>query len=155
MKVRIVNPVDNTLVSVEDWKKVENPTIATLVAIVSEDEKRGFYLAKDTLPGTHTFDEAQEIAATYRNTIAGVFRNPTRKEALDIYDARFVGLDEAIELVGGTPIFNCYCWTCEADPDPEYTSRGAFLYFGGSGAMYLSSKYYGHSVRPLSAFIIE
>ena len=68
-----------------------------------------------------------------------------------MYDARFRGLDEAFEKIGGRPATNVY-WTSEADPDPEYNSYSAFVYYGSTGGVGYNNKYYAYAVRPVSAF---
>lgn len=154
-KSYVVNPTDGSLVSVEDWKKTENPASATLVALVDEQTGRGLFIAKSLLEKEYTFDEAQAAAAGYSDTVGGAFRCPTRREALDIYDNRFTGLDEAIEAVGGTPIRGSWCWTCDADPNPEYYSSSAFFFYGYGGYVGNDSKSSPYSVRPVATFTIK
>ena len=62
------------------------------------------------------------------------FRCPTRHEAIEMYDARFRGLDEAFKKIGGEPA-TTIGWTSEADPDPEYNSYSAFFYCGSAGGV--------------------
>lgn len=151
MKSYVVNPTDGSLVSVEDWKKTENPTSAELVALLDEQTGKGLLIAKNVL-GDYKFDEAQKVAAEYTNPAGGTFRCPTRREALDIYDSRFTGLDEAIAAVGGTPISGKWYWTADSDPDPEYSNLGAFVFSGSSGSVSIGYKGGASSVRPVSAF---
>ncbi len=99
------------------------------------------------LPGGFNFEGAQKAAAEYRKG----FRCPTRHEAIEMYDARFRGLDEAFKKIGGEPV-TTIGWTSEADPDPEYNSNGAFVYGGYAGYVFGSSKYIALAVRPVSAF---
>lgn len=68
-----------------------------------------------------------------------------------MYDARFRGLDEALKKIGGKPI-TTIGWTSEADPDPEYNSNHAFVYYGSTGTVGYNSKYNANAVRPVSAF---
>ena len=68
-----------------------------------------------------------------------------------MYDARFRGLDEAFKKIGGEPA-TTIGWTSEADPDPEYNSNNAFVYYGSTGYVYYINKYYTNAVRPVSAF---
>ena len=79
------------------------------------------------------------------------FRCPTRHEAIEMYDARFRGLDEAFKKIGGEPA-TTIGWTSEADPDPECNSYSAFFYGGGTGGVGDGSKFYTLAVRPVSAF---
>lgn len=151
MKSYVVSPTSGSLVSVEDWKKTENPTSAEFVALLDEQTGKGLLIAKNVL-GKYQFDEAQKVAAEYTNPAAGIFRCPTRREALDIYDNRFTGLDEAIAAVGGTPISGKWYWTADSDPDPENSNLCAFLFSGSSGSVLCNGKCRAHSVRPVSAF---
>ena len=68
-----------------------------------------------------------------------------------MYDARFRGLDEAFKKIGGEPA-TTIGWTSEADPDPEYNSNGAFIYYGYTGSVNIHSKCGTYAVRPVSAF---
>ena len=68
-----------------------------------------------------------------------------------MYDARFRGLDEAFKKIGGEPA-TTIGWTSEADPDPEYSSNSAFVYYGYAGDVSSSNKYGTNAVRPVSAF---
>ena len=136
-KKRELHPLDG-------WMKREDPTTAQTVVLVTDSGM--LEIAKEDLPSEFNFEGAQKAAAEYREG----FRCATRHEAIEMYDARFRGLDEAFEKIGGKPATNIY-WTSEADPDPEYNSSGAFIYIGGAG-MGGSSKYNAYAVRPVSAF---
>ena len=150
MKIFIENPADQTLVAVEDWKKVENPQSAQLV-IIQTSETTGIKIHKNLLAGRFEFKEAQEAAAGLKDFDEQGFRCPTRRECLDIYDARFQGLDEALELIGGERLDNNWIWTCEEDPDPECSSNRAFIFNGYNGELYVSNKCNSLSVRPVTA----
>lgn len=129
----------------------DTPTEANEVAVVTNDTR--LIVSKRLVSKDATFDEAQELAAKHESA-SGLyvpFRCPTRKEAMDLYDARFKGLDEALKLIGSDPM-NGYGWTCEADPDPECNSHYAFVYSSTSGNVYSYSKYNSYTVRPVSAF---
>jgi hypothetical protein len=93
-----------------------------------------------------TFAEAQKIAAAQGEG----WRCPNRHECIEIYNARFQGLDKALELIGGDPVRGCI-WTCEEDPDPEFSQSNAFYFGGDSGHVNTGSKYYTYAVRALSA----
>nr|DAE34970.1 MAG TPA: protein of unknown function DUF3988 [Caudoviricetes sp.] len=129
----------------DEWMKREDPTTVQTVVLVTDSGM--LEIAKEDLPGVFNFEGAQKAAAEYREG----FRCATRHEAIEMYDARFRGLDEAFEKIGGRPATNVY-WTSEADPDPEYTSFGAFFYSGSSGCVIGSSKCNSIAVRPVSAF---
>lgn len=129
----------------DEWMKREDPTTVQTVVLVTDSGM--LEIAKEDLPGVFNFEGAQKAAAEYREG----FRCATRHEAIEMYDARFRGLDEAFEKIGGRPATNVY-WTSEADPDPEYNSNFAFIYNGNTGSVYYSNKYITYAVRPVSAF---
>lgn len=129
----------------DEWMQREDPTTAQTVVLVTDSGT--LEIAKEDLPSEFNFEDAQKAAAEYREG----FRCATRHEAIEMYDARFRGLDEAFEKIGGRPATNVY-WTSEADPDPEYNSNGAFFYDGNTGSLYYNHKCNTHAVRPVSAF---
>lgn len=161
----IVNPANGEFVSLADWRNTENPASAEFVAIVRED-KSGIIIAKDPVKvdGEINFKwkKAVELAKEFKPAtdvdvlaVEG-FRLPDRREALDIYDARFQGLDEALALIGGTPLNEGdarWMWTEDEDPDPEYNSYLAFVFYGLDGGVDFDSKYSTYAVRPVSAFL--
>jgi hypothetical protein len=134
------------LIPVDEWVKREDPTTAQTVVLVTDFGM--LEIAKEDLPGGFNFEGAQKAAAEYRKG----FRCPTRHEAIEMYDARFRGLDETLKKIGGKPV-TTIGWTSEADPDPECTSSNAFIYNGGTGNVNNgNSKYNTNAVRPVSAF---
>lgn len=161
----IVNPANGEFVTPADWSKTENPVSAEFVAIVRED-KSGIIIAKDPVKvdGEINFDwnKAVELAKAFKpaTDVAALavegFRLPDRREALDIYDARFQGLDDALALIGGTPVHTGdarWIWTEDEDPDPEYNSDYAFILGGRHGSVGTNGKYSALTVRPVSAFL--
>lgn len=161
----IVNPANGEFVPLADWRNTENPTSAEFVAIVRED-KSGIIIAKDPVKvdGEINFkwEKAVELAKAFKpaTDVAALavegFRLPDRREALDIYDARFQGLDDALALIGGTPLNEGdarWMWTEDEDPDPEYSSNIAFLFYGDDGNVSYTNTYATHAVRPVSAFL--
>lgn len=133
------------LYTLDEWLQQAHPETAQTVVLVTD---RGMLeIAKEDLPGEFNFDGAQKAAAEYREG----FRCPTRHEAIEMYDARFRGLDEAFKKIGGEPA-TTIGWTSEADPDPEYYSNNAFIYHGSTGGVGSYYKYYTNAVRPVSAF---
>ena len=133
------------LIPVNEWVEREDPTAAQTVVLVTDFGM--LEIAKEDLPGEFNFEGAQKAAAEYRKG----FRCPTRHEAIEMYDARFRGLDEAFKKIGGEPA-TTIGWTSEADPDPEYNSNFAFFCYGSAGSVSGNSKYYTYAVRPVSAF---
>jgi hypothetical protein len=152
MKTNIKNGIyiideQGDLHTMEDWAVSPNSESAQCVALVAGQTR--LLISKKNLE-EQTFDDAQKSAA--KVTLCGnTCRCAARKESHDIYDARFRGLDEAMQLIGGDPLTNSY-WTCEADPDPEYYVNTAFIYGGFYGTVFTNRKYYSNSVRPLAEF---
>lgn len=134
------------LVPVDEWVKRDDPTTAQTVVLVTDFG--ALEIAKEDLPGEFNFEGAQKAAAEYREG----FRCPTRHETIEMYDARFRGLDEAFRKIDGKPIDDGWHWTSEADPDPECSSNFAFVYNGLAGNVNNNGKYGTASVRPVSAF---
>lgn len=134
------------LVPIAEWVKREDPTTTQTVVLVTD--LGALEIAKEDLSGEFNFEGAQKAAAEYSEG----FRCPTRHEAIEMYDARFRGLDEAFRKIDGKPIDDGWHWTSEADPDPECNSNGAFLYSGNTGNVSSGNKYGTSSVRPVSAF---
>lgn len=136
MDIYVINPDNNNPVSVEEWKKESDPTRAEFVAISVTGGI--LVIKKKRLPGNYTFEEAEKACADLDPFCGAAFRSPTRKECIDIYDARFQGLDEALDLVGGDPIRGPF-WTCERDTDPGYNVIGAWIFGGTYGALTASN----------------
>lgn len=145
MKTYIINPDNNKPVPIEDWRKDENPTRAQLLAVETDDGHL-LVLSKSYLPGLHEFDEAQKAAADFKPLEGVTFRCPTRKECIDLYDARFQGLDEAVKLTGGdfcNRTDGNWFWTAERDADPRYAFYAWFFYgtYGTLGYTYVNGAY--------------
>lgn len=146
MKIYIINPDNGKPVTIKDWRKDADPKRALLLAIETDDDHL-LLMRKSYLPGDHTFEEAQKACAGFITPELGstniTFRCPTRKECIDIYDARFQGLDEAIELTGGDYAKRGrWHWTSERDSDPKYANH-AWCSYGGNG--FLTNYYYMYS----------
>ena len=146
MEIYIVNPDTGKLVTIDDWRKEEDPTRAELIAIKQEGLKT-LLLAKDFIDGDKrfTFADAQKAAAQFvlKDDPFGdklAFRCPTRKECFDIYDARFSGLDDARALLGGQSLKALF-WTCERDSDPRFNAYSAWFFYGTNGALYNATVY--------------
>lgn len=136
-RIAIIDPATGRPVSLEDWKKVENPTSAEKV-LIETDELAPFCVSKTRIGERKTWQEAVEAGA------------PTRAQALAIYDACFAGLDEALKLIGGDEADEA-TWTCDEDKDPNYATFAwrVHLY---DGHVIDYSKTSGLRVRPVSAF---
>lgn len=137
MKTYIINPDTQKPVSIEEWAKDADPTRAQLL-LVDTGEKR-ILVRKAFLPeGEVDFNRAQELCAAYHPFPESpfTFRAPTRKECIDLYDARFLGgLDEAVRLTGGDyGRKGKWFWTCERDADPAF-ALNAWCSFGLNGIL--------------------
>ena len=159
MKTYIVNPDNGQLVSIEDWRKESDPTRAQLLAL-ELDNGHALLVSKSYLPGKYTFEETKKACAAFNPGIQGfdvfTFRAPTRKECIDLYDARFLaGLDEAVELTGGNFAHNPdgnWFWTSEKDADPRYSTYYAWVFYGHSGNAYNHHFCYGHQALPVALY---
>ena len=139
--IKIINPDTNALVSVEDWRKEADPTRAEWI-VITTDELKPFKLHKKLAADGKAlfFKDALEAG----NTL-------TRAQGLALYNAKYNGLREALELIGGDPIRG-WVWTCEADDDPQYNASYAWTVYLYSGSVANGTKTYGYQVRLVSAF---
>lgn len=154
MKIYIINPDNGKRVTIEEWRKDSNPTRARILAI-DTDEGHTILMGKEYLPDRYTFEEAQKACAEFITPELGnsglTFRCPTRKECIDIYDARFQGLDEAVELTGGNfAKVDRYHWTCERDTDPRCYANYAWCSNGGNGCADGNYMYGAFSALPVA-----
>lgn len=123
METFVINPDTHKPVSVAEWKKDANPKRAELLLLKTEGYS--LIIAKNCFDGYFTFEEAQKKAADFKpeGLESLTFRCPTRKECIDLYDARFVGgLDDALKLVGGDEMSGTI-WTSDVDVDPWFARR--------------------------------
>lgn len=164
--ISIVNPVTGDFETPESWAKVVDPTGAELVALKRHGEQGGIFISKSLIKDNLgvlkvKFDDAVKLASGYKpttvypvdRTVEGAFRLPTRRECLDVYDARFQGLDDALRLIGGDPLTDYWIWTGDENPDPECSSYNAFNFYGYDGNVHDDYKYSTNAVRPFSAFL--
>jgi hypothetical protein len=135
--ISIIDPATGRPVSLEDWKKVENPTSAEKV-LIETDELAPFCVSKTRIEERKTWPEAVEAGA------------PTRAQALAIYNARHAGLGEALKLIGGDEAVEI-TWTCDEDKDPNYATHAWTVYLD-DGYVNANTKTRGIRVRPVSAF---
>ena len=150
MTIYIIEPRYGHLRTIEQWRKEPDPTIAELVCI-SGSMTGHILMHKNLLRDENgiikcTWDKACELVEHLE--IASTL--PTYHQCIDIYDARFCGLDEALELIGGDPLTDYWIWTGDEDPDPEYNSGGAFFFNGDDGSVYNYGKYITLAVRPIA-----
>mgnify|MGYP006873034223 CR=1 FL=1 len=158
MKVYIINPDNGQPVAIEQWRKEADPTRAELLEL-EMDNGHALLLRKSYLPeGPYKFEDAQKACAEYRPKGFEVFtfRAPTRKECIDLYDARFTaGLDEAIGLLKGDFAHNDngnWIWTSERDSDPQFVTVSAWVFPGNNGYVDDSSFCVGYQALPVALF---
>ena len=151
MDIYVINPDNNNLVPVEEWNKESDPTRAEFVAISVTGGI--LVIKKKRIPDSYTFEEAEKACADLDPFCGAAFRSPTRKECIDIYDARFQGLDETLDLVGGDPIRGPL-WTCELDADPGYNVHYAWILYSTSGFLYTNPVYYAHRCQAVTLLSI-
>ena len=151
METFVINPDTHKPVSVAEWAKEKKPERAELLLLKTEGYS--LLIAKNMFDGEYDFDEAQEKAAEYKpkGLESLTFRCPTRKECVDMYDARFIaGLDEALKLVGGDAMSGTI-WTCEMDVDPwfarRYIATDAWIFTQNYGSLNGDSVAYAYRCR--------
>lgn len=98
---------------------------------------------KKSLP-KREWEEAQKSATQ----IGKGWRCPTRHECIDICNARFKGLDEAMEDIKGESLKEIY-WTSEVDLDPLYSATHAVYVNGNTGSLSTTNKFNQSTVRPV------
>ena len=137
MNIHIINPDNGKPVTIDEWRKDKNPTRARIIAI-DTDEGHTILMNKEYLPGKYTWEEAQKACEKFLpeelQSTGVIFRCPTRKESIDLYDARFQGLDEAVALIGGNfaQTYRAH-WTCERDANPRCGAYNAWCSYGADG----------------------
>ena len=152
MTIYIIDPRNGHLCTIEQWRKEPDPTIAELVCI-SGSMTGHILMHKNLLRDENgiiqcTWDKALELVEYLE--IASTL--PTRHQCLDIYDARFCGLDEALRLIGGDPLTGSWIWTNDEDldPDPESNSGNAYIFIGYAGSVNYEHKNDTNAVRPIA-----
>lgn len=121
-RIFIVEPETGKLLTAEEWKnKAEDVTKAEFVVIVPGDGSQAFAIAKKTV-GSFPWKKAKEKVAALSDTLNnGPFAEwglPTRKQWIDIREARACGLDQVLELIGGDKLLKDFrrgewFWTSE------------------------------------------
>lgn len=169
-RIYIVDPDTGKLLTAEQWKnKAKDPKKARFVVIVPEDGSPSFSIAKKTL-GKYPWREAKEEAATMTDTLNNdpfpEWSLPTRKQWIDIREARSCGLDQVLELIGGDKLLGdlrrreCF-WTSEAwapagtsADDYEKEKSSAYLAWCCNGGCYAGSNHrsYRNLALPLMLY---
>lgn len=167
-RIFIVEPMTGNLLTAEEWKnKAEDVKQAQFVVIVPGDGSQAFAIAKKTL-GEFPWKEAKEKAAALSDTLNSEpfaeWGLPTRKQWVDIREARSCGLDQVLELIGGQQLLKDlrngeWFWTSEvwvkagtSAEDYEKEKESAYVAWcshGGSGNCSYSNMYYSYLALPL------
>lgn len=169
-RIFIVGPETGRLLTAEQWKNTaENPKKARFVVIVPDDGSKAFAIAKKTL-GKYPWREAKEKAAAMTDTLNNdpfpEWGLPTRKQWIDIRDARSCGLDQVLELIGGDKLLGdlrrgeCF-WTSEtwvpagtSADDYEKEKSSVYHAWCGNGGCYAGNNYrsYRNLALPLMLY---
>ena len=146
-KIFVLDPETNEFVPAAEWMKQENRERAEVVAIDTPYYRIAF---RKKFVGVRNFEKAQQLAADVMIKEQQC-RCPRRNECNYIYDARFNGLDELMENIGGDKFGESRWWTCEKDAwcASRYYAN-LFWYFNGSnGYAYYSIVYTSSRVLPV------
>ena len=139
--IQIINPDTKEPVSVQEWAKQQDPTRAEWI-LIETDELKPFCVNKKLAGDGKDYTFAEALDAGNRLT---------RAQALAIYDARYNGLVEAMELIGGDDPCE-WVWTCEADADAHYNASDAWFMRLSYGNVHNDDKSDRRQVRLISAF---
>ena len=103
-------------------ERAEDPTTAFEIVIVPGDGSPAFLIAKKTICEA-PWKKAREAVQAFKVTTKGEvihegFDLPTRKQWIDIREARACGLDQVLELIGGDSLLRDFrrgewFWTSE------------------------------------------
>lgn len=105
----------------------------TPIGVLLKTKHASIIISKEDLPEM-TWDEA-------------IKHNPfDRHEAIEIHNNK-EQIDKALKLIGGQPIKDEWYWTRD-----EYSTIGAWAYYGTYGTLTIYLKNYSYSVRPVTAF---
>ena len=122
-RIFIVEPMTGKLLTAEEWKEqAEDPKTAFEIVIVPGDGSPAFLIAKKTICEA-PWKKAREAVQAFKVTTKGEvihegFDLPTRKQWIDIREARACGLDQVLELIGGDSLLRDlrrgeWFWTSE------------------------------------------
>lgn len=122
-RIFIVEPMTGKLLTAEEWKEqAEDPKTAFEIVIVPGDGSKAFLIAKKTICEA-PWKKAREAVQAFKVTTKGEvihegFDLPTRKQWIDIREARACGLDQVLELIGGDSLLRDlrrgeWFWTSE------------------------------------------
>lgn len=155
LRISIVNPANGALVAVDEWAKEKYPKAARLIAI-SYDNGNVLYISKNRSEEDMGWPQAMEYAEGFKVPEINIpFRAPTRREALDMADAKDCGIMEALELIGGNALDSGGYWTCEKVSNwlaARFYTAHAWYYYGGNGYIYSGNFYNGFTVVPVALY---
>ena len=141
MKTYIIDPNTGCPVTIEAWQKAPNPKKARMLVV---DNGRGgaLLLPKVYQPLEMTYQQAKLAVVDLKpegiiKANRGVaYHLPTRREFLDLFDARAKGLDEALKLIDGDLVApGHYYWTGERTSNPCRELAGHWLFNFGNGSI--------------------
>jgi hypothetical protein len=125
IRIFIVEPMTGELLTAKEWKEKAGKDVknAEHIVIVPEDGTPAFMIPKKTL-GEFPWKEAKKKVAEELFRLEGEevpeSRGglPTRKQFIDIRDARSCGLEQVLELIGGDQLLKNlrngeWFWTSE------------------------------------------
>ena len=137
---------DGILTPVEDWKQVEDPTVAEAVVIRNE-----FGQCFELSPVESDKDMKFDDALAWARERGG--NTGTRKQWIDVYEAiHTAGLNDALRLIGGDPIRRDWYWTCEKDSEQSNASN-AWIFNGNNGYLYYTyTRFLTSAARVFRAF---
>ena len=120
-KILILNPDTREFVQLDEWRKEKDPTRAEVVTVDTPYYRIAIH--KNFVGERMNFKTAQETAGTVE-ILGQKCRCPRRIESIYIYDARFNGLDDAIDLIGGDSRSTIW-WTCDEDAEGWFARRNS------------------------------
>lgn len=155
MKVYIVNPSTHKLTTVEEWAKEKDPKAARLVAIAYENGNV-LYISKNKAEKDMEWPEAMKYAEAFTTPEINIpFRAPSRREALDMTDAKDLGIMEALDLIGGNALSPDWYWTNERISHwlaARCNADNAWLYGGYGGYIRGNDFYDALTVVPVALY---
>lgn len=149
-RIFIVEPMTGNLLTAEEWKKqAEDVKTAFEIVIVPGDGSQAFLITKKTIcraPWKKAREAAQQFTVSNNGEVVHKgFDLPTRKQWIDIREARSCGLDQVLELIGGEQLLKDlrngeWFWTSEvwvpagtSAEDYEKEKENANSAWAGSG----------------------
>lgn len=168
-RIFIVEPMTGNLLTAEEWKnKAEDVKTAFEIVIVPGDGSQAFLITKKTIceaPWKKAREAAQQFTVSNNGEVVHKgFDLPTRKQWIDIREARACGLDQVLELIGGDKLLRDLrrgelFWTSEVwvqagtsaeDYEKEKeNANGAWCSYGNYGCCSNSSMYSSNLALPL------